>query len=107
MVWERSEIYRVAHQAGGDAVKKLLTHRAMQIAEDEVVRLGDADLIACLSEVAFTVARQILRRQFVQRRLGPEVFRRFRIEQPRRPAAPVHRTSADTVSQAGKADWVT
>src|SRR5215467_8963761 len=107
MVRERREIDRVTYLAGSEAVKKLLSHRAVQIAEDEVVRLGDADLIARLAEVAFTAVGQVLRRQVVQRRLGPEVFRQFRIEQPRRLAAPVHGTSADAVGQAGKADWVT
>src|SRR5215475_3641229 len=107
MVRERREIHRVAYLAGGEAVEKLLSHRAVQVPEDEVVRLSDADLIARLAKIAFTAVRQILRRQFIQRGLGPKVFRQFRIEQPRRPAAPEHRTSANTVGQAGKADGVT
>src|SRR5262249_55246449 len=41
----------------GDSVEKLLAHGMLQIAENEVVRLSDPDLIARLAEIAFPSVR--------------------------------------------------
>src|SRR5262249_35144273 len=57
--------------------------------------------------VALPTIGQVRRRQIVQHRLGPAGVWHFGIQQPRRPAPPENRTSADTVSQPRKTHWIT
>ena len=73
-----------------ERVEEMPAQRVVQLAEDEVVRIVDADLLRALIEVAALQIRHDLRRP--RRDLG--------IEQPRRPAAPVQRTPAETVREA-------
>ena len=87
----------------GEAVEKLLSHRAVQIAEDKVVRLGDADLIAGLAEVAFTAVGN----SSASGRPAPPGARRFSAVLNRAASAtspPKNRTSTDAIRQTGKAD---
>src|SRR5207244_6382369 len=75
-------------EAGG----KLLAHGLVQLAEDEVVRLVDADLPRALAEVR--------RLQVVDGLLRPRGH--FLVEEARRPAAPVERAAADDVREPGE-----
>ena len=83
-----------------DALAELRAQGGVQLAEDEVVRRGRADLLGGLTEIAVAASRQ--RPVEVGQEGRRPHGRRLGRQQLRRPAAEVHRAAAEAVGQAGK-----
>ncbi len=85
---------RVGDGAARDRIEEPLAQRELQLADDKVVRFGDADLLARLAEIA--------RLQFRLHRCRPHAGRHLRIKQLRRPPAPEKGAPAHAIGEAGK-----